>query len=155
VQKGGAKVKACLLIVAALSLMLGSGCRGDRRPDTLRASLPDGGSVEYRAILIYDAGFHETRKELIWTSAAGVTKTFLINDTHAGYDEIEIRLSNDGKRLWIVDVNRDEHHFGGALNMETGEFYREMLSLEVREFGLPVHWADKSGGLVLARRKFR
>ena len=131
------------------------GCKGDPDPDILKASLPGGGTVEYRAVLIYDKGFHETRKELIWSDPQGVTRAFLIDNTHSGYDHIEIRISKDANRLWLVDLDAGPDHFGGALDLRTGKFHPEMSGSEVREFGKPVDWAGKSGGIVLARKKFR
>ena len=145
------------LIVTVLLFGAGlHGCHdGKGSPDVLKAPLPGGGSIEYRALLSYHSGaFAETKKELIWLQPDGTRKVFLVNDTHAGYDEVEIRISNDGKRLWLVDLsNKSPYHFGGALDLSTGEFHREILN--VSDKGPPVPWAGRSAGKVLARQKFR
>jgi len=95
-----------------------------------------------------------TAKFLEWHVSPAETRTFLINDSHAGYEDVELRIRDDGKAIWLVE-NRG--HTAPAvraiLHLEEGWFYGEsaVYFWERRSRGDPrladaVKWATVDGG---------
>ena len=66
-------------------------------------------------------------KFLEWTKPGGNKIVFLIDSSHAGYENVELRRSEDGEAVWLVDIRGQNNspRIGALINLITGIYYNE------------------------------
>jgi hypothetical protein len=101
----------------------------------------------------------DTDKRLTWIRPYRPRQSYPISFIGAGYDELEVRLREDGQAIWLVSLN--EKSVVATLNLRTGKFtsdggavYDAQGKQSTVESGTP-GWATMTGGRILARRSFR
>ena len=125
-------------------------------------ALPQGGAVEYRnqSPRMRMVGPADTTKLLIWTKQDGHTQEYPIDIVGGGYRDLEIRIRDNEKGIWLVAWDWKE--IVATLDLNSGRFTgargvpydRNGLQNESAQSGHP-KWATMRGGRSLARRKFQ
>jgi hypothetical protein len=101
----------------------------------VKGTIPQGGVVVFQSRPVG----RETDDRLSWITSAGERKDFWVNQTHAGPSHVTIRMSENGKGIWV----EFDGSVGASLDIETGEF-RDELDLQ-----LP--WAKFGRGTIIAQ----
>src|SRR5262249_33612915 len=128
--------------------------------DSWRVPLPGGGSVRYasRSPQMRFFGPADTEKTLTWNRPEGPSQSYPIVCGGGGFDGLEIRLREDARTLWLVDLGKKA--VVATLDLTTGKYtsdgavYSADGEQSMDEFGTPA-WATRKGGRVLAQKTFR
>lgn len=123
--------------------------------------LPPGGSVAYRnqSPQMRFMGPADTTKLLIWTKPDGYQQEYPISSIGGDYGDIEFRIRQDGKAVWLVAWDWKE--VVATLDLSSGRFTdgsgtvydKDGRQNDNAQISLP-KWAKLKGGLSLGRKKF-
>jgi hypothetical protein len=125
-------------------------------------TLSQGGAVEYRnqSPRMRTMGPADTTKLLIWTKLDNRTQEYQIDMIGGGYQDLEARISDDKKRIWLIAW--DWNQIVATLDLNNGRFTGARgtpydsngVQNDMRQSGYP-KWATMKGGRSLGRRKFK
>ena len=127
-----------------------------------RVFLPRGGSGMYRSqpqerLIIGPA---DTVKTLTWVKPNGSKQDYPISEIGADYQDLEIRIRQDGRAIWLISW--DQKKIAATLDLNSGRFTdgagdiydRNGQQNESAQQGIP-KWAKMKGGRSLARKRFQ
>lgn len=110
----------------------------------IRGVLPDGGYIVFQS---RPTSIRETEDRLIWVNADGKRHEFMVDEIHAGYAYILIKIKDDNTGIWVEDHSPSsrEPYIGASLDLITGEFRAE--------FDTQFDWAQLNEGNIIAKGK--
>lgn len=95
--------------------------------------LPNGHSIYFQARPVG----RETDDRLTWVSPDQNTRHFWVDQTHAGFDHVTIKYTNDGDRVWVESDGK----VGASIDLLASDFRAEQDSQH--------SWAILGGGTLL------
>lgn len=83
----------------------------------VRGDLPTGGHVIFQSRSVGG----ETDDQLVWINNKGITQSFWVDQIHAGFGYVVLKLSEDGTGVWVEADGK----VSASLNLNTGDFRPE------------------------------
>ena len=86
----------------------------------VRGNLPSGGYVAFQSRPVGG----ETDDQLIWVDKEGTSRSFFVDQIHAGFAHVVLKIKDDGNGVWVEADGK----VGASLDLNTGMFRAEQDS---------------------------